>query len=268
MSPTLAGMCAWVTGGRRGLGRAFAARLVAEGAEVVVTTRDPQAAAAQTGLRALEEIAVATGAPMPRLVPWDLEAADAATTLATQMKTSSPDLVVHAAHVFTPHAPFIAVKPEDFSRSLTVNVGGAYAVCRTAGRLMARKRFGRILLLGSLASTIGGAGQVRYITEKAAFEGLARAFAAELGDRNVAVNVVHPGIVATENVLENVAAPVREGFARATHLGRLLTPEEVVLASWPFLDPRVAALNGQVLRISGGVDSGAALHRVGSRSSS
>jgi len=120
---------------------------------------------------------------------------------------------------------------------------------------MSRAGFGRILILGSLASQLGGVGQVAYITEKSALEGLSRAFSSEFAARGVLLNIVHPGIVDTANVRARVDPRVLHAFARRAAGGRLLQVDEVVRAGLALLDPNQCALTGQALRISGGVDS-------------
>ena len=125
---------------------------------------------------------------------------------------------------------------------------------------MADRGFGRVLLLGSLVAVTGGVGQVVYITEKAALEGLVRAFAAELGRKGVLLNLVHPGMVDTENVRAKVKEEVRQVYSHLTLAGRLATAEEIAIASLGLMDPRQGYLTGQTVRITGGADSGGVLH--------
>jgi 3-oxoacyl-[acyl-carrier protein] reductase len=246
---------ALVTGGRRGIGFAFARELARRGARVAITTRD--ASNVEGRLAELAACSPANAAP-PIAVPWNMEddpetAASAAMT-ALEALGISVGLFVHAAHVFAPHRLVLATKPEMLARSLEQNVVAPFALARRICRSMGRARFGRVLFVGSLVASIGGEGQSAYIIEKSALEGMARAFASEFGTRGVTVNVIAPGIVDTENVRERVRPEIAEAFAARTHEGRLATPEEIALAGMPFLDPRQGSITGQVLRVAGGAD--------------
>ncbi len=260
---------AWVTGGSSGIGHGFAVELAARGCEVHITTRSPERPASVSALAAIQQAAdgwARAHSDAPRRATahaLDLGDVDSVDRTVRALKGSPPDLFVHAAHVFAPHTPIVALGADAVAEGLRVNVASAYALLRGAARPMSRAGFGRILVVGSLASQLGGIGQVTYITEKAALEGLCRAFACEFAARGVLVNVVHPGIVDTANVHARVDARVLEAFARRTAAGRLLRVSEVVHASLAFLDPSQCALTGQALRISGGVDSLPALHHDG-----
>jgi len=260
---------AWVSGGSSGIGHGFALALATRGCEVHITTRDPSSAAAVAALAAIQAAsdawAAGRGRTPRRAQAHALDLADGASvdTLVKALRSHAPDLFVHSAHVFAPHAPVVSLGHEALAEGLRVNVASAYALLRGAARPMSRAGFGRILILGSLASQLGGVGQVAYITEKSALEGLARAFSSELAGRGVLVNVVHPGIVDTDNVRARVDPRVLRAFARRAAGGRLLQVDEVVRASLTFLDPNQCALTGQSLRISGGVDALPALLHTG-----
>lgn len=262
---------AWVTGGTSGIGHGFALSLAARGCEVHITTRAPEGSAAVAALAAIQAAseewarAQSTAPRAAHAHALDLSDVDSVDGAVRALKTHAPDLFVHAAHVFAPHTPIVALGADAVAEGLRVNVASAYALLRGAARPMSRAGFGRILVLGSLASQLGGVGQVAYITEKAALEGLCRAFSSELSSRGVLVNVVHPGIVDTATVRARVDARVLRAFAQRAASGRLLQVDEVVAASLPFLDPNQCALTGQALRISGGVDAfPAMLHGEGS----
>jgi len=262
---------ALVTGGRRGIGRAFAVRLASLGCRVRIATRSPDAAETAETLRAIaaasESWAAASGSEPrpPRALPWSLEDAASAKELAAVLAAEDgPQILIHAAHDIGPHQLIVGTPPEKLAASLHRNVVGAYALCRALCRSMSRQGFGRVLFIGSLAAVLGGQGQVCYVVEKSALEGMMRAFAAELGKKGVLVNLVHPGIVDTENVRERVRPEIREAYASRTAAGRLLSPDDVVFASLGLIDPRQAGVTGQCLRIAGGVDLGAALLAEGS----
>ena len=261
MSGGWEGRVALVTGGRRGLGRAYAMELARRGCRVIITSRRPEDEGVTDCLDALRELGGADEARAPFAVPWDMSdpEGDAAVGVALRARSVAVELFVHAAHVFAPHALILGTAPPVLAASLQRNVVAPYALCRRLCRPMARAGFGRVLVVGSLAASTGGVGQVAYIAEKSAMAGLVRAFSAELGRRNVLFNMVEPGIVDTENARESVSVAVREAFARRTLPGRLATAEEVVLASIGLLDPRQGYTTGQILRIAGGADGGGAI---------
>jgi 3-oxoacyl-[acyl-carrier protein] reductase len=250
---------ALVTGGKRGLGRAYAEELARRGCRVIVTSRRPDEPDVQACLASLQARAPA-GSAAPLAVAWDMDdpAGDAAVAASLRAAGIDVEILVHAAHVFPPHKLILSTSPDELAQSLRRNVVAPFALCRRLCRPMSRARFGRILFVGSLTASIGGIGQSIYITEKAALAGLVRAFSAELGARDVLVNLVEPGIVDTENVREGVSVQARDAFARRTLMKRLATPEEVVLASIGLLDPDQGFVTGQTLRIAGGSDGGGA----------
>jgi 3-oxoacyl-[acyl-carrier protein] reductase len=226
---------ALVTGGGRGLGRAFAEELEQQGCRVLITRREPSG---------------------PRAHRWELDDGSSTKALLAELRDERIDLVVHAAHAIAPHTPFVAQRPEALEASLRRNVVAAYELLRGLARPMMRQQFGRILLIGSYAALAGGVGQLAYIVEKMALEGMMRALAAELAPRGVAVNIVHPAIVDTESVRERVRPEILEAYQKLAPSGRLLSPADVVLPSLAFLDPRHAGVTGQSLAITGGVDLG------------
>jgi 3-oxoacyl-[acyl-carrier protein] reductase len=241
-----AGQTALITGGRRGIGFAFAKALADRGARVVITTSSGDPADTKERLKELGQD--------PLAIRWDVKSKSATDDViaALDKESLAITLFVHAAHVFSPHALILATKPEDVSSSLSHNVVAPFALARHLARSMSRARFGRMLFVSSLVASIGGMGQSQYIIEKSALEGMARAFATEFGSRDVLVNVIAPGIVDTENVRANVSEDVTKAFAARTLPGRLATTEEVVLAGLPFLDPKQGFVTGQTLRIAGG----------------
>ncbi len=251
MKNVLRDATAYVTGGRRGLGRAYAEALVLRGAHVHLTGRDVTELVPTCD--ALSELALAHGtASLVHAHAYTLGDAESEARMAEAFKAHPPDVLVHAAHAFHPHQPIAALKPAPFAEGLRVNVAGAYALLRMAARVMARRGGGRILVVGSLASVTGGFAQAGYVTEKAALEGLVRAIASELASKGVIANIVHPGIVRTENVEARIDGRIAAAYAARTVAGRLLEPAEVAAATLHMVDPAIAAITGQAIVLSGG----------------
>jgi 3-oxoacyl-[acyl-carrier protein] reductase len=224
---------ALVTGGQGCIGRALVARLQALGVTVYSTARVGHDA---------------------NVLAWDMVQPEASTSLVETLKGRQieADLLIHCAHVFSDAKLIFQVGAEAFQHSLISNVVPLYGVMRHVGRGMSRRRFGRIALLGSLIAQYGGAGKVAYVVEKNAFNGLVRAFSAELGQAGVAVSVLHPSLVDTDTIRERVDAAIIDQLAAASENGRLLTVDQVVDALLPLIDPTREVDGGQVVELSGG----------------
>jgi 3-oxoacyl-[acyl-carrier protein] reductase len=221
-----------VTGGRRGLGFAYARRLAELGADVRITTRRPEDVGA--GVRTLV---------------WDMNDAESTSRLEAALKADPPSIVIHAAHDFPEHVPTVGLRADDIAGAVSRHVAASYALIRLASRLMMRAARGRIVVLSSLAVEASPPGQAAYVASKLAVDGIARVLASEVHGRGVGVCVVRPGIVDTENVRERVSAEARRAYGELSGLGRLLTVDEVVDATLPHLDPEGAVPNGTIVRV-------------------
>jgi 3-oxoacyl-[acyl-carrier protein] reductase len=164
----------------------------------------------------------------------------------------SIDLLVHCAHVFSEAKLILQVSPSAFHSSLVTNLVPLYELMRGVSRSMYRQRFGRILLMGSLISVYGGAGKIRYIVEKSAFDGLAQGFSAEYSSAGVTTCVLHPSLIDTDTIRERVDAELLQQVAAASAGGRLLSVAEVAAASLTLIDPTQALNSGQLVELSGG----------------
>lgn len=235
----LTGTRALVTGGRRGIGFAFARRLAELGAHVRVTSRD--AASALAALGPLAERCEA--------LEWDMRDEASRARLESAIKLDPPTIVVHAAHDFPEHVPIVGLRDQAMTDALLGYVPASYALLRTASRAMMRAGGGRIAVLSSLAVELAPPGQAAYVASKLALEGIARVLASEVHARNVGVCIVRAGIVDTENVRARVPAEAQQLYAERNGLGRLLTADEIVDATLPYLAPNAPASNGTVLRI-------------------
>lgn len=185
----MSGRRALVTGGSRGLGRAIVTRLAADGWHVAFTCRT-----------AADIAAVAAGHDdRVRGVVLDLEDHDGPDRVvrALEAEWGPIDALVNNAGVgFTRLAA--ATGDADWQRTLDVNLGGAFRCCRAVLPRMVSRRAGAIVNLSSLAAVSGVSGQAAYAASKAAILGLTRTLAREVGRRNIRVNAVVPGFVATD----------------------------------------------------------------------
>jgi 3-oxoacyl-[acyl-carrier protein] reductase len=236
-----------VTGGSRGIGRAIALEMGKRGATVVVNFRSSEAEANTV----LEEIKASGGNGM--IYKADVADADAVDEmLKTVIKEYGQlDVLVNNAGV-TRDNVIMMLKPEDFDVVIDTNLRSAWLCCRAASRQMMRKRTGRIINITSVVGIAGNGGQTNYSASKAGLIGLTKSLAKELASRNVTVNAVAPGFIATDMTAELDPA-MKETALSHIPLGRMGAPEDVAKAVAFLASDDAAYITGQVLIVDGGM---------------
>ncbi|WP_186258588.1 SDR family oxidoreductase [Burkholderia gladioli] len=241
-SPTRAAI---VTGGSRGIGRAIATRLAADGFAVVVNYAS-NAAAAQETVGAIVEAGgtaiavqgdVASEADVARLFDTTVE------------RFGSVDVVVNSAGVMS-MAAIDTEQLEAFDRTIATNLRGTFLVLAQAAKRM--QRGGRIIALSTSVIALSFPGYGPYIASKAGVEGLVRVLANELRGRGITANVVSPGPVATELFFNGKTDEQVAKLAKLAPLERLGEPEDIASAVSFLACPDGAWVNAQVLRVNGG----------------
>jgi NAD(P)-dependent dehydrogenase (short-subunit alcohol dehydrogenase family) len=233
----LMGRVVLVTGGNRGIGLACARAFAARGDQVAVTSRSGQVddlLTVKCDVTSTDDVDAAFAEVEERLGPVEVVVSNAGLTR---------DGLV------------LKMKDDDFDAVVDANLTGAFRVARRAARTMVRARSGRIVLLSSVVALSGSAGQVNYAASKAGLVGLARSLARELASRNVTVNVVAPGPVATDMTGALTEARQAE-LAAAVPLGRYATPEEIAAAVTYLASPEAGFVTGAVLPVDGGLGMG------------
>ncbi len=234
-----------VTGASRGIGRAAALALAAEGAKVVVNyARSGTAADA-----VVAEIAAAGGEAAA--MQADVSQADAAKSLIedTKAKFGSIDILVNNAGI-TRDTLLLRMKPADWQAVIDLNLTGVFYCTQAASKIMLKQRSGRIINITSVAGQMGNPGQANYSAAKAGVIGFTRTVAKELASRGVTVNAVAPGFIATDMTAELES----EGILQAIPLGRYGQPEEVAgMVRFLAADPAAAYITGQVFNVDGGM---------------
>lgn len=243
----ISGRVALVTGASRGIGRAVAERLCAEGARVGLLGRDRERLAA-----ACEAIRASGGEAVP--LPFDLSDQEAASAALDRLGSllGEPDILVHSAARFSPRTRLSGATPAEWDAAIAVNLG---AVARLSGlclKGMKRRGWGRVIFVGSLLATVGGRGYPIYATLKAAQEALARSIALDYGKFGITANVVAPGIVATEHLAESAGPEFAAAHAEAAAVGRLGRPEEIAAAVAFLASEAASYITGATLVVSGG----------------
>lgn len=246
MAQSLIGKVALVTGGSRGIGAAIVKRLAAEGANVAFNYAKSSDRANEV-VREIERLGVKALA-----IAADQSDAAAVGALVKQVHThfGRLDILVNSAGVFVTGAvddPLADVAA--FERQHAINVGGVTAAVRAAAPLLSNG--GRIVSIGTTGAVrapFPGIGD--YVASKAAVAAYSRAWARDLGVRNITVNVVHPGAINTEmNPDSGDHAPM---LAQMTALGRYGQPDDIAGAVAFLVGPDASYITGTAITVDGG----------------
>ena len=238
---------ALVTGASRGIGRAVACGLAADGFDLALVYAGNADAVAEAV--AACEAAGATA----RAYRCDVSNADEvkATVDAVLADFGSVWALVNNAGI-TRDTLLARMKDEDFARVLDVNLTGAFNTMRALTRPLMRQRGGRIVNISSVVGLMGNAGQANYAASKAGLIGLTKSVARELAPRGVTVNAVAPGFVRTD-MTAALPEQVVERYEGQIPLGRLADPEEVAGVVCFLVSDAAAYVTGEVIRVDGGM---------------
>ena len=236
---------ALVTGASRGIGRAIATALATAGMRVIGTaTTDAGAAAISEALAAW---------PGCRGVALDVTngtAVDAAVAAIVKVQGGLRVLVNNAG--ITRDTLAMRLKDEDWDAVLDTNLKAVFRTSRAVMRPMMKQRYGRIINITSVVGASGNAGQANYAAAKAGVAGMTRALARELGSRNITVNCVAPGFIATD-MTAALPEAAKASLLASVPLGRLGSPEEVAHAVAFLASPHAAYITGTELHVNGGM---------------
>ncbi|WP_405364705.1 SDR family oxidoreductase [Kitasatospora sp. NBC_00039] len=247
----LTGKAALVTGGSRGIGRAVALRLAAEGALVAVHFGGNEAAAKETVAR----IEAAGGRAFAVQARFGESGAvdrlfEGLTAGLAEHGADGLDILVNNAGISS-GSSIGQVTEEEFTRLLAVNVSTPFFVIQRALALL--NDGGRIINMGSTASRFAVSTQIGYTVTKAALESMGPSLANELGRRGITVNTVAPGAVRTDMTAAYTGIPaVVAGLESITALGRLGEPEDVADVVGFLAGPQGRWVTGQTVDVSGG----------------
>jgi 3-oxoacyl-[acyl-carrier protein] reductase len=235
---------ALVTGASRGCGPAIAAPGAHAGLRVVATATTPAGADAITALLA------ARGGRGVVLDVTDGAASDA--TIDTIVKADGGLHVLVNNAGITRDQLAMRMKDADWDAVLDTNLKAVFRLSRAVLRPMMKQRWGRIINVTSVVGASGNAGQANYAAAKAGVAGLTRALARELGSRNVTVNCVAPGFIATD-MTDTLSEAQKSALLQQIPLARLGTPQEVAHAVAFLASPRAGYVSGTELHVNGGM---------------
>ncbi len=243
----LSGKFALVTGGSRGIGAATCRALAAQGAYVVVGYVRGEAAARET----LAGIEAAGGkGEVLQIDAGDFSASEK-TVAELAKKLGQLDILVVNAGIAI-DGLMMRMKEEDLQRTLSVNLGGAIAAAKGAIKLMMRAKKGRIVFLSSVVGEAGNAGQTAYAASKAGLLGVTKSLAKEYASRNITVNSVTPGYIATD-MTAALTDEQRTAMLTGVPLARPGTPEEIGATIAFLASDEAGYITGQAIRVNGGM---------------
>ena len=237
---------ALVTGASRGIGRAIATRLGADGMTVIGTATSDGGAEA---ISAYFKEAGIEGEGM-KLDVSDAESVNEVVSAITD-KYGAVTVLVNNAGI-TRDNLLMRMKPEEWDAVINTNLSSLYRVCKACIRGMMKARGGRIINIASVVGSSGNAGQTNYAAAKAGMLGFTKSLAQELGSRNITVNAVAPGFIDTDMTRELPEAQ-REALLAAIPLGRLGAAEEVAAAVAFLASDDAAYVTGTTLHVNGGM---------------
>lgn len=238
---------ALVTGGSRGIGRAIALQLAADGHAVAVNYSANSSAAADV----VAQIEAAGGRAMAAQA--DVSDPDQVDGLFDLVATElgSVDVLVNNAGI-TKDNLLLRMSHEDFDSVIQTNLRSAFLCTKASLRGMLKARWGRIISIASVAGISGNAGQANYAASKAGMIAFAKSIAKEVGSRGITSNVVAPGYIETD-MTDALGESVKESASSAIALGRFGQPEEVAQTVGFLASDASSYITGQVLAVDGGI---------------
>lgn len=240
----LRGKVALVTGSSRGIGRAVALRLARAGAIVALNGTKEVSATTQ--------IIESEGG---RCFSFVGDVSDAKQVEAIFAKIGADlggvDILVNNAGI-NHDALLLRMSEDDWDAVLDVNLKGSFLCVRSALKHMVRKRWGRIINIGSIIGQRGNAGQANYAAAKAGLVGLTKSIAQEVASRAITANVIAPGFIETD-MTQGLTAAVREQIRQRIPLGYFGKPEDVAEVALFLAGEGARYITGQVLLVDGGL---------------
>ena len=241
----LSGRIALVTGASRGIGKAIAAKLAAQGAHVISAARGDNAKAVA------DEIVAAGGKAEPVALDITEPGACEAAVAGALGRHGRIDILVNNAGI-TKDQLLLRMKRDDWDAVLATNLTANFVLTQAVLKPMLKQRGGRIVSISSVVGQAGNAGQANYAASKAGIIGFSKAVALEVASRGITVNVVAPGLIDTD-MTRAITNSAHEEWASRIPLKRLGSPEDIAAAVCFLASDEASYITGQVLAVNGGM---------------
>jgi len=231
-----------ITGGGKGIGRGISQRFAQEGAQVVIAQRDPE-----TAQRLVHEIEASGG--RASFIPTDVSIPEHVEHLVqeTMERFAQIDILVNNAGITRCWEPVLEMSLESWQRVIDVNLTGVFLCSQAVARHMARREYGRIINIGSVASFMPQSNAAHYCAAKGGLIMLTKSLALDLSPYNILVNAVAPGAIFTERSVEDGG-----GGLDKIPLGRQGKVEELAAAVLFLASDEAGYIQGQTLTVDGG----------------
>jgi len=238
---------ALITGASRGIGKAIAMKMAAQGANIAVIYSGNEQAAEET---AKEIRTMGRQAEIYRCDVSDFDEA-AATVKAVLKQFGTIDILVNNAGI-TRDNLILMMKEQEFDEVIDINLKGTFNMIRHVSGIMLRKKSGRIVNITSVSGMMGNAGQANYAAAKAGMIGLTKTTAKELASRGITCNAIAPGFVETD-MAKKLSEDVLENARKAIPLARLGRPEDIADTAVFLASDSAAYITGEVIKVDGGL---------------
>ena len=244
----LEGLVALVTGSSRGIGRATALELARQGADVILHYHQAQEAA--------EEVASLIRSRYQRrtfIVQADLGTVEGCQHVVQQALEAFDHVDIFVANAgYSSHVDFERLSPEEWNRSLAVNLSHAFFIAQGLAPPMKERKFGRLIFISSLRARSGSPHGPHYAAAKAGLLGLAKSLALILGPYGITVNTIVPGYTLTD-MTRRAIEEKREAILSRIPVRKIAMPEEIARAVAFLASPASGSINSAILDINGGI---------------
>ncbi len=248
MQQLLTNQTAIVTGGTAGIGRAIAIKFAENGAKVIIFGTNQE-----RGAQVVEEITEKYGSDRALFYAVNVASKEDVTAVIKEISSNcgTIDILVNNAGV-TRDQLLMKMTEKDWDDVMDINAKSCYNTCQALVRQMMKARRGKIINMSSVVGITGNAGQANYAASKAAIIGFSKALAKELAARNICVNCIAPGFIATK-MTEKLADQQKEGILSQIPFGRMGTTKEIANAALFLASHLSDYVTGQVLTVDGGM---------------
>lgn len=239
----LSGKKALVTGATGGIGGAVARALHAQGAHVAISGRNEEK---------LKSLAAELGERVT-ILPADLSSGEAAVDLAKRAEESlgQVDILVNNAGLTRDNLS-MRMKDEEWQQVIDVNMTATFKLAQALQRGMMKRRWGRIINVASVVGVTGNPGQCNYVASKAGMIGWSKAMAQEIASRNITVNCIAPGFIATP-MTDALNDEQKARITANIPSGTMGTPEDIAAAAVYLSSSEAAYVTGQTIHVNGGI---------------